>query len=420
VERLEDRHLPSTHTASSVSELVADINAANLSGGDNTIVLAAQTTFTLTAADNTTDGANGLPVIAARDSLTIVGNGDTIQRSTAAGTPAFRFFDVAAGGSLTLQNLTLQNGLAMAGGPTGDVGGAVYNQGTLQLSSATIANNAAPGAFDGSGGGIFNDSTGTLMVDASTLSGNSASIYGGAICNVGSMAVRDFSTLSGNSAGTGGAIANGGPAKLDQTILSGNSATLFGNPALGYGGAIDNSGTLTIQQCTLSDNSAVVSAGAILNQSVLTIQQSTLSGNSAAFDGGAIQNGGLQTIVQSTLSDNTAPFGAAILNALGTLTVEHSNLSGNSATAGSGGAIWNQATLTIDHCTLSGNSASISGGGIYNFSDEHFVSGTVMIESSTACDNSAPTGADLYNAGSATLQNSDVCLIDGSGALTTQ
>ena len=51
-------------------------------------------------------------MIAANDNLTIGGGGDTIERSTAAGTPIFRLFDVATGGSLTLQNLTLQGGSA--------------------------------------------------------------------------------------------------------------------------------------------------------------------------------------------------------------------------------------------------------------------------------------------------------------------
>ena len=69
-------------------DLINDINAANAAGGSNTITLVAGTTFTLTAVDNTTDGSgNGLPVIAANDNLTIQGNGDTIARSTASGTP---------------------------------------------------------------------------------------------------------------------------------------------------------------------------------------------------------------------------------------------------------------------------------------------------------------------------------------------
>src|SRR2546421_6329040 len=81
LERLEDRHLPSSYAAASVSDLIADINAANQAGGSNTIALAAGTTFALTAANNSTDGPTGLPVIAAHDDLTIIGNGDTIERS---------------------------------------------------------------------------------------------------------------------------------------------------------------------------------------------------------------------------------------------------------------------------------------------------------------------------------------------------
>jgi hypothetical protein len=112
LEQLEDRLVPSNFTAAAVSDLIADINAANQHGGTNTITLTAPTTspYTLTAVNNTTDGATGLPVIAAKDNLTIVGNADIIQRSGASGTPGFRLIDVAAGASLTLQNLTLQGG----------------------------------------------------------------------------------------------------------------------------------------------------------------------------------------------------------------------------------------------------------------------------------------------------------------------
>src|SRR5262245_48101144 len=112
LEQLEDRTVTSTFTAASVSDLIADINAANAAGGANTIALVAGTTFTLAAVNNSTDGGNGLPVIAANDNLSIVGNGDVIQRSTASGTPAFRLFKVASGASLALANMTLQGGAA--------------------------------------------------------------------------------------------------------------------------------------------------------------------------------------------------------------------------------------------------------------------------------------------------------------------
>jgi hypothetical protein len=51
--------VPSNFTAASVSDLIADINAANLAGGSNTITLVAGTTFTLTEVNNFTGGQNG-------------------------------------------------------------------------------------------------------------------------------------------------------------------------------------------------------------------------------------------------------------------------------------------------------------------------------------------------------------------------
>jgi hypothetical protein len=114
LEQLEFRALLASCNAGSVSALITDINAANAAAGSNAITLGASTTapYVLTAVNISTNGATGLPVIAANDNLTTVGSGDTIERSAATGTPAFRLLEVASGGSLTLENLPLQGGLA--------------------------------------------------------------------------------------------------------------------------------------------------------------------------------------------------------------------------------------------------------------------------------------------------------------------
>ena len=116
LEALEERTLLASYVAMNAADLITDIRLANQAGGFNSILLnaAPSAPYTLTAVNNTTDGANGLPVIASGNNLTIVGNGDTIRRSLVAGTPAFRLFDVAAGASLELYGLTLKNGLAAA------------------------------------------------------------------------------------------------------------------------------------------------------------------------------------------------------------------------------------------------------------------------------------------------------------------
>jgi hypothetical protein len=175
--------VPASFTAASVSDLVADIAAANKTPEADTILLAPGRTFTLAAVNNTADGPTGLPVIAAGEDLTIVGNGAVIERSTAKNTPAFRLLEVAAGGSLTLQNLTLQGGLAQATSHQIGIGGAVYNLGSLTLDGVTVQNNTAHGyspakndyVTDAMGGGVY--TIGSLVVTRSTIR-NKAAIGG--------------------------------------------------------------------------------------------------------------------------------------------------------------------------------------------------------------------------------------------------
>ncbi len=80
------------------------------------------------------------------------------------------------------------------------------------------------------GGGIFNytgpNPTSTLTVTNSTLSGNTATEDGGAICNDGAMTLTN-STLSGNTASNdgGGIRNNASSATLNNTLVAGNVAS---------------------------------------------------------------------------------------------------------------------------------------------------------------------------------------------------
>ena len=66
------------------------------------------------------------------------------------------------------------------------------------------------------------------------------------------------------------------------------NSTLSGNSATVYGGGIFNIGTLTMQNSALSANSASSEGGGIENyiNSTLTMLNSTLSANSAIYGGG--------------------------------------------------------------------------------------------------------------------------------------
>jgi hypothetical protein len=76
----------------SPAALVAAVNTANGAAGADTIVLAAQCTYTFTAPDNHWYGPNALPPIAS--AITIEGNGAIIERASSA--PKFRLFYVGA------------------------------------------------------------------------------------------------------------------------------------------------------------------------------------------------------------------------------------------------------------------------------------------------------------------------------------
>src|SRR3954469_3064537 len=88
VEALEDRVVLNSYTAANAAELATAIELANASHDANVITLTAPNSspYELSAVSNG-DGATGLPVIAAGNNLTIVGDGDTIGRSAVDGTP---------------------------------------------------------------------------------------------------------------------------------------------------------------------------------------------------------------------------------------------------------------------------------------------------------------------------------------------
>jgi hypothetical protein len=262
LEQLEDRLTPANFTAASVPELIADINAANTAGGSNTITLTAPTTapYVLTAVDNGTNGANGLPVIT-NGKLTIVGNGDTIERNNSLTTSAaFRLMDVARGGSLTLENLVLQDGKVVGSGSAA-AGGALYNQGTLVLSGVTLAGNTAEGAGGFSGG-------------------NAA--YGGAIWSNGALTLENGTVLDHNAA-------DGGFASR-----SGRGGNAFG------GGLYIAGGTLTLTSTTLTINVAQGQALGNGYGGLLTGPPGT------GFGGGLYVAGGTVTLSNDTVTYNTA------------------------------------------------------------------------------------------------------------------
>ena len=213
-----------------VAGLMSAINAANTNGCTTTINLAANGHYVLTAvvehpSEYNAPLAVGLPVI--RGQLTINGNGATIQRSTASGTPAFTLLAVSGrtascgnGSCFTNPTLTLNQTIL-----TGATGGALHlNSGNALVHDSTITQN--------DGGGI-NNACGRLTLLNSTVSYNTSSnAYGGGgvflwnfSCAPGTPTANiSFSTIFENQ-NTSGTNAAGEPYGPGYEI-----SEAFGNP----------------------------------------------------------------------------------------------------------------------------------------------------------------------------------------------
>jgi hypothetical protein len=257
-----------------VTQLIADINYANRSGGTFTINLQPNTTFDLlTYTSYDTFGANLLPIIGATNAvnLTILGHGNIIQRDATNGNSyEVRLFEVAKGSSLTLQSITVQNGYSYAYN-----GGAIYNFGTLLISNCTLSGNTAhysgyiSSLLGGKGGAIYNN-RGTVIIENSILSGNLATgafAYGGAIYNDSGTVTISHSALFRNYAISGlsddfAQLAAGGCIYNDSgTVTVENYSNITGNGAADFGPDVYNLGPLYLDSTStigiLDGNSAI-------------------------------------------------------------------------------------------------------------------------------------------------------------------
>jgi hypothetical protein len=141
---------------------------------------------------------------------------------------------IRVGGILTLTGSTVRNNETF--GLTA-IGGGMFNAGTLVVDASTISGNRAAGnTSSANGGGIANGPFGAMEVRNSTISGNvaQANLGGGIFATYGSTSVLlENVTITGNQAGGfGGGIAAGrGPlVTLVNTIVADNSTALGRDP----------------------------------------------------------------------------------------------------------------------------------------------------------------------------------------------
>ena len=219
-------------------------------------------TLTLTSGELTVD-----------KNLAIAGPSDESIRIS--GNDSSRVFDVEAGASLSLFNLTIQNGRAL------DDGGGIRNRGTLTVTNSTLSENSA--AFFG--GAIHNEAVATI--NNSTISGNSATSAGG-IHSTNTLTLVN-TTITANTASVDwDGLVNFGTGTARNSIVAGNTGSgsdggstltdlgnnlLAGDPRLA---PLANNGGPTFTHAPLAgspaldagDNAAATAAGLTFDQRV--------------------------------------------------------------------------------------------------------------------------------------------------------
>jgi CSLREA domain-containing protein len=366
-------------TASGNCTLRAAIQEANALAGSDVIKL--QKGLYMLTIFGPSENACATGDLDITDFLTITGKG--AKNTFINGGKFDRVFHIIGSISVTITDMTIQNGLATDDGYGNKKN--VY------------------------GGGILNDSASTLILKGITLSNNTAQgdvkaqgdvhVRGGGICNLGTLEITK-STLSNNgtvggSDGAGGANFNeAGTAIISSTTISNNIAS--GVTIGGGGGVYNHVGVLEIEKSTISNNTASTEGdygqgGGIENNGTLTITQSTISNNKATTDNGGGDGGGILsatfagevvTITKSTISNNVArgiigSLGGGICSFAGDVVIEGSILSNNACSGGmplpgraalglGGGIYFTNGTLTVQAASkIVSNFSSDEGGGIF-------------------------------------------------------
>jgi hypothetical protein len=172
---------------------------------------------------------------------------------TLSGGNAVRHFQVNAGATLQLDNLTLRNGRVSSVS-----GGAITNGGTLLISNTVIfSNTAVAGLGPAHGGAIYNG--GTLVMTNSLMYSNTTTGNGGAIENANVVRLTNVGVYSNVAGVAGGGVYVGvGTYTMTGGVLNNNRAN-SGNG----GGLYVFTGTLSIVSATVNNNFAL-SGGTVL------------------------------------------------------------------------------------------------------------------------------------------------------------
>jgi len=291
-----------------------------------------------------------LSSLAIRKSLTINGPGSSNLTIDAGGNDqVFTLY-----GAVNISDVTIQGGSSLLGGcifnassvilqrvvvqfcnTDNQLGGGIFNGGTMILANSSIRDNVAGTNGEiGKGGGIYN--------------GTDLGVYLGGTLTIINSAIQANRAIGEQAGQPCGGVANP-------------------PTSCGLGGGIYNhGGNVEMEGSTVEFNDALVGGGIYDEGGTLGVSSSTISGNSSTTDGAGIElsDGDETTILSSTISNNTVDSTFSCCTGVGIsqgqtsklLTVTNSTISGNL-----GDGIIADSAIRVAFTTITNNLAGVVG-----------------------------------------------------------
>jgi CSLREA domain-containing protein len=385
----------------------------NISGADNI-------TFTLGAGPHTIQLGSALPSIVHDATITGPGASSLTVRGEVDASDPYRIFQVDSdsnfGGlasSVTLEGMTITNGTR----GVNDADGAALTLNGVTVSGNVLTDGPNVGTSGAGGAGIENGFGGNVSINASTISGNSAT----ATTTGAGVPVPDgvFTFVKGAAVD----MSQGGNLSIDQSTISNNTASANGNQTAQATGAIFNdSPVTTISRSTISGNTATatvseaggagsanVNGGAITQQGAsssapdFSLDRVTLTGNTAA------------TVTGSASGSGSAVGGGILLvqTVGGSLTgrVQGSTIAGNTVSETGPGS----ASLRGANVDLNVNDTNNELGQEFSFKDTIIANGSGATNCATENDSRfVSAGYNLDSGLLGTGSSTDSCLQGGT------
>ncbi|HTJ12963.1 MAG TPA: T9SS type A sorting domain-containing protein [Dinghuibacter sp.] len=206
---------------------------------------------------------------------------------------------------------------------------------------------SADKAFNAYGGAVFYNGTGALTMTRTTLTGNTASSFGGGLANVGGAGfdITHCNFSANTSAWGGGVYSSGTGGTYAWDTLQGNTAT--STNGAGGGGFYNDAANPVVSHCLFQNNT-------------------TGGGNGAGqYDNGAAAPIDSNTVFQSNSAQGNSANGGGYYHAGGAGLFLNCVFVDNSA-SGDGGGYYNNSVQPVESCTFYHNTAGTTGGGVYD------------------------------------------------------